>query len=95
VPETVGGDEFAGAIVAACTTPLTTDVTGPVEPAVFDPVTVTAIVDPTSVLVSVYVDATAPSIPAHENPRLSQRTHWYASVGAGWPVQTPGEAVNT
>ena len=41
----------------------------------------------------------APSIVAQSDPSDAppdggQRSHWYANVGAGVPVQVPGEAVS-
>ena len=76
LPEIDGGVEFAGGVAAgAWTTAVAAELTGPAEPAVFDAVTATTIVDPTSAATSVYVDPVCPAIALHELPELSQRNH--------------------
>ena len=75
VPETDGGVVFAGAVAAGCTTEVAEDETGPAEPALFDPVTPTPSVDPTSAPTTVYVEPVAPPIGTHEAPELSHRDH--------------------
>jgi hypothetical protein len=72
-----------GAIEDDCTTAIAAELTGPAEPAVFVAVTATAIVEPTSAVTSVYVDAVCPPIGEQEFPEPLQRSHWYANVGAG------------
>jgi hypothetical protein len=42
----------------------------------------------------VYVDPVAPPIGTQDAPEESHRSHWYANVGAGWPLHTPGDAVS-
>ena len=75
LPVIDGGDVFAGALVAACTTAEAADETGPADPAGFDPVTPTTRVDPTSAPTNVYVELVAPPIGTHDPPELSQRDH--------------------
>ena len=74
-PKIDGGDEFAGALVAAWTTAVAAELTGPAEPAVFVAETASAIVDPMSGVSSRYVEAVTPKIETHDPPELSQRSH--------------------
>ena len=66
---------FDGALVAACTTAVAAELTGPAEPALFDPVTPTTSVDPTSAPTTVYVEPVAPPIGTQDPPELSHRDH--------------------
>ena len=66
---------FAGGVMSGCTTPVAAESTGPAEPAVFDAVTLTIRVEPTSAVTSVYVEPVAPPIGEHEPPELLQRDH--------------------
>ena len=52
-PLIVGGELFAGGLVAGCTTPVAVEGTGPAEPELLLPVTATTIVEPTSALTRV------------------------------------------
>ena len=72
--------ERAGAAVTNGARAAMTAVCGAVPvavPAVFVPVTTTRIVEPTSDAVSVYVEAVADGMSAHEAPAALQRRHWY------------------
>ena len=53
VPEIVGGDVFAGGVLADCTTAVALELTGPVEPPEFVAVTPTISVEPTSAVTTV------------------------------------------
>jgi hypothetical protein len=75
LPEIVGGDEFAGG--DAPTTAVGADV-AVLEPALFDAVTTTRIVDPTSAADAAYDEPVAPGVAAQLAPPASQRCHWYA-----------------
>jgi hypothetical protein len=44
--------------------------------------------------VQVPVFMTAQSDPSDAPPDAGQRTHWYVKVGAGSPVQVPGDTVS-
>jgi hypothetical protein len=73
LPLTVGGDVFVGG--RAWTTPVAVE-TAVLDPAVFDAVTSTATVEPTSADPRVYVAAVAPEMSAQPAPCVSQRCHW-------------------
>ena len=60
-------------------------------PAVFEAVTRTTRVSPTSAAVAMYVLLSAPEIAVQV---LTQRRHWYAKVIGAVPVQVPVEAVS-
>jgi hypothetical protein len=77
VPLIDGGDVFDGATAAAVTTPVAAEEADD-EPALFDAVTSTRTVEPTSADANVYVCALAPAISAQLAPAESQRRHWDA-----------------
>jgi hypothetical protein len=93
VPEIVGRAVFDGAAGAACTTAVCADV-AVADPAEFDAVTATRIVEPTSAETSVYAAAVAPEILTQFAPEESQRCHWYAYEIGAVPDHVPGAAVN-
>jgi hypothetical protein len=64
------------------------------EPLVLVAVTVTRSRAPWSAATSVKVPAVAPGTALQLVPAESHRFHWYANVGAGLPVQIPGDAVS-
>jgi hypothetical protein len=65
------------------------------DPDVFDAVTTSLIVDPTSGEPTVYVAAVAPLISAQLAPLWSQRRHWYAYERGAVPVHVPTEPLST
>ena len=73
VPETVGAPVFDG---GAAATVAVADEVALLEPAEFDAVTVTRIVEPTSELLAAYVCAVAPPMSAQLPPLASQWRHW-------------------
>ena len=74
-PLIVGGELFAGGLVADCTTAVAFEETGPAEPEPLLPVTATTSVEPISAGASWYVDEVAPRIGLQLAPLLSQRCH--------------------
>jgi hypothetical protein len=68
---------FDGATAAAVTTPVAADVAEE-EPALFDAVTSTRTVEPTSPAVNVYVVPVAPAMSEQFPPPALQRRHWDA-----------------
>jgi hypothetical protein len=68
---------FDGATAAAVTTPVAAEEADD-EPALFDAVTTTRIVEPTSADANVYVLPVAPAISEQFPPPASQRRHWDA-----------------
>src|SRR5438034_11739165 len=74
VPEMVGAAVLTGAS-AEVTTAVCAESTL-LDPTLCDAVTVTRIVEPRSLTVSVYVWAVAPPIATQDAPVLSQRRHW-------------------
>jgi hypothetical protein len=76
-----GGAVFAGAETAAgagggATSAVGSEFAVP-EPLLFDAVTATRSVLPTSPAVGEYVELVAPPIELQPFPELSQRSHWY------------------
>jgi hypothetical protein len=74
VPLIDGGDVFAGATGAAVTTPVAAEEADD-EPALFDAVTTTRTVEPTSADVNVYVAVAAGTMSTQPAPAESQRRH--------------------
>jgi hypothetical protein len=74
VPLIDGSDVFDGATGAAVTTALAAEEADD-EPALFEPVTTTRIVEPTSADVSVYAAAAAGTMSIQPAPPESQRRH--------------------
>jgi hypothetical protein len=74
VPLIDGGDVFDGATAAAVTIPVAAEEADD-EPALFEPVTTTRIVEPTSAATKVYVPPVAPPMSAQLAPPESQRRH--------------------
>jgi hypothetical protein len=64
-----------------------------VDPPLFRAVTLTRILRPTSLAVSLYCLPVAPEMEAKLAPWLLERSHWYANVMGPAPVQVPGFAV--
>jgi hypothetical protein len=76
-PDTDGNTVFAGAVAAAVTTPVAADEADD-DPALFDAVTSTRTVEPTSADANVYVLPVAGAMSEQFPPPVSQRRHWYA-----------------
>jgi hypothetical protein len=74
VPLIDGNTVFDGATAAAVTTPVAADEADD-EPALFEPVTTTRIVEPTSAATKAYVLPVAPLMSAQLAPPESQRRH--------------------
>ena len=74
MPEIVGGLVFCGADGAAVTTAVGAD-DAVLDPTLFDAVTATRNVEPTSAFTAVYPDDVAPAISAQPAPAESQRRH--------------------
>ena len=74
VPEITGGDTSDGAAISD-TTAVCADVTV-ADPYLFDAVTLTRSVAPTSADPARYVCAVAPASEAHALPAESHRSHW-------------------
>src|SRR5262245_40030417 len=91
VPDTTGGDTFAGG-AAGTTTPVAAD-TALAEPPAFDAVTTTRTVNPTSPPTNTYVVPVALAMSAQLAPDGLHRRHWYANP-VGEPDQVPGAAVS-
>ena len=75
VPEIVGAEALLGTVETAATTAVCAE-EAVLEPALFDAVTVTRIVDPTSADASVYDCDEAPVMSEQFAPAESQRPHW-------------------
>jgi hypothetical protein len=82
-----------GATAAAATTPVA-DEEADDEPALFDAVTTTRTVEPTSADVSGYVCPVAPATSLQPFPLWLQRCHWYAYAIGAVPDQEPESAVS-
>jgi hypothetical protein len=97
-PETTGGDTTEGEttacgwLEAAATTPDGAEVAD-AAPFLFEAVTTTLIVAPTSDALNKYDWPVAPPTDAQLPPRESQRCHWYAYV-TPTPDHVPGLAVS-
>jgi hypothetical protein len=96
-PEIVGGAVFGGpACTVTCAVAFDTATRWASG---FVAVTRTRSRNPTSPAATTYVVLVAPSMVAQSDPSDAppdggHRSHWYANVGAGSPVQVPGAAVS-